>query len=74
MEWIARARSGAVIHMQIIDGARIYWMESPDLSIPEKEIEQAFGAGSGVQLVESGDSLFGLPRNSQTFRMREIRK
>lgn len=63
-ELITRLRAGDPLHMQIISGRRVWWMESPHLTVPEIAVMAAIKGG---HLQESGDSLFGLPANSQTW-------
>lgn len=55
--------------MQLGDGgARLFWLESP-LAYVSPSVVEALTAGHRprVRLVEAGDSLLGLPGNSQTY-------
>lgn len=61
---IARLRAGDPLHMQIIAGRRVWWMESPHLTAAEADVMASINGG---HLQEAGDSLFGLPMNSQTW-------
>lgn len=63
-ELTSRLRNGDALHMQIISGRRVWWMESPHLTVPEAAVMAAINGG---HLQEVGDSLFGLPMNSQTW-------
>lgn len=61
---IDRLRAGDKLHLQYVDKRRVWWFEAPHEVVSEKEIAQALNAG---EIGEAGDSLFGLPFNSQTF-------
>jgi hypothetical protein len=63
---IARIRSGDELHMQFTDGRRVWWFEQPHQVIPDKLAMKLLASADGA-IVEAGDSLFGLPLNSQTF-------
>lgn len=61
-----RLRAGDRLHMQIVDGKRLYWFEAPFLGVPESIFLAVLTSGE-VGIVEAGDSLFGLRNNSQTW-------
>lgn len=61
---IARMRAGSPLRVQFTDGKRVWWFEGPHTNVPDKIALQAIEAGG---ISEAGDSLFGLPLNSQTF-------
>lgn len=61
---IARLRAGDRLHMQLLDGRRVWWFEAPHQVVPEAAVNAALQSG---ELREAGDSLFGLPLNSQTW-------
>lgn len=65
---IIRLRAGDQIHMQFLDGRRVWWFEEPHENVPDT-IMQAVQKDGG--LAEAGDSLFGLPANSQTWLVSE---
>jgi hypothetical protein len=67
---IARIRAGDELHMQFTDGRRVWWFEQPHQVIPDK-LAMKLIAASDSPIVEAGDSLFGLPLNSQTFLSNE---
>ncbi|MBB3297842.1 MULTISPECIES: hypothetical protein [unclassified Rhizobium] len=67
---IARIRAGDELHMQFTDGRRVWWFEQPHQVIPDKLAMKLLSA-SDSPIVEAGDSLFGLPLNSQTFLSNE---
>lgn len=59
-----RLAAGDKLHMQLVNGRRVWWFESPHQNIPDREVVAVLQSG-GVG--EAGDSLFGLPMNSQTW-------
>lgn len=63
-----RLRSGDQLHIQFVDGKRVWWFESPHQNVPDRIAVEAIAAGG---VAEAGDSLFGLPLNSQTFLVDE---
>lgn len=63
-DFVTRLRNGDALHMQIIAGRRVWWMEAPHLTVPEATVLAAINDG---YVQETGDSLFGLPMNSQTW-------
>lgn len=63
---IARLLAGEKLHMQLIDGRREWWFEQPRMEVSDKLV-QALRASGDAPIVEAGDSLFGLPDNSQTW-------
>lgn len=65
---IERLRAGDKLHLQFVGGRRVWWFEAPHQAVPEAVVRQALEAGN---VAEAGDSLFGLPLNSQTFLIGE---
>jgi len=63
---IARIQAGEKLHMQFVDGKRVWWFDQPHQVVPDKVISKILSEPN-PSLKESGDSLFGLPLNSQTF-------
>ncbi|PWJ93601.1 hypothetical protein C8D77_101280 [Mesorhizobium loti] len=63
---IARLRAGQKLHMQIVDGRRQWWFDEPFQDVPDAVV-QAIRASGEAKIGELGDSLFGLPENSQTW-------
>lgn len=61
-----RIRAGDRLHQQFADGKRVWWFENPHASVADSIVLAMIEAGD---LDEAGDSLFGLPLNSQTFNM-----
>jgi hypothetical protein len=66
---IARLRRGDKLHMQLSDGKRVWWFEGPHQNIPEKVITAIIAADEAI--METGDSLFGLIGNSQTWEVKD---
>lgn len=64
LDVIARLRAGDRLHMQLLEGRQIWWFEAPHEVVPEASVKVALQSG---ELREAGDSLFGLPLNSQTW-------
>jgi len=62
---LARIRAGEPLHMQFVDGAQCWWLENPHTPVPDTVAAELLADGDSI--VEAGDSLFGLPMNSQTF-------
>jgi len=62
---VSRLERGDKLHMQIVNGRRIWWFESPHENVPDKLVGAALNSGGSFR--EAGDSLFGLPLNSQTW-------
>lgn len=60
----SRLDAGDRLHMQLVEGRRIWWFEEPYQSVPGQIIAELEADG---QLVECGDSLFGLAGNSQSW-------
>jgi hypothetical protein len=60
----ARLRRGDVLHMQIRNGRRQFWLESPHEVISDVQL---YEAGRVISITEAFDSLFGWPGNSQTW-------
>lgn len=65
-EVISRIRSGEKLHMQFVSGASVWWFDQPHIVIPNSVVARVLNDPSSP-LREAGDSLFGLPLNSQTF-------
>jgi hypothetical protein len=63
---INRIRAGEKLHMQFVDGRSVWWFEQPHEVIANKVIALVL-SDPASPLREAGDSLFGLPLNSQTF-------
>lgn len=63
---LTRLRAGDKLHMQLVDGRREWWFERPRMDVSDKLV-QALRASGEAPIVEGGDSLFGLPDNSQTW-------
>lgn len=59
-----RLRAGDRLHMQIMNGRRIWWLENPHANVSNDIVMSALHGG---EVREAGDSLFGLPMNSQTY-------
>ncbi len=63
---MAALGSGEKLHMQFVNGTSVWWFEQPHTVIPAKVMAQVL-ANPSSPLREAGDSLFGLPMNSQTY-------
>lgn len=63
---LTRLRAGHKLHQQIIDGRRQWWFEDPFQDVPHAIVKTIRSSGE-FALAEAGDSLFGLPENSQTW-------
>lgn len=63
---IERLRAGERLHMQFTGGRSVWWFEQPHQVIPARTVAAVLAA-PGSPLREAGDSLFGLPMNSQTW-------
>jgi hypothetical protein len=63
---LSRLTAGDKLHMQLADGRREWWFEEPRLDVSDKLIQRLRASGE-APIVEAGDSLFGLPDNSQTW-------
>ncbi|RWP82606.1 MAG: hypothetical protein EOR12_31900 [Mesorhizobium sp.] len=63
---LTRLRAGERLHQQIVDGRRQWWFDEPFQDVPDAVVAK-IRAGGEFALVEVGDSLFGLPDNSQTW-------
>lgn len=64
MQVTALLQSGTPLHMQFVEGRRSWWMETP---LQRVEVPDDWAMAMLDVLVEAGDSLFGLPNNSQTY-------
>lgn len=63
-----RLACGDRLHMELRDGGRLWWFEMPLAYVSDKTISAIlFGQGASARVMEAGDSLFGLPYNSQTW-------
>ncbi len=58
---------GDRILMEMRDGARQWWFEGPYAAVSDKVMRRLIERPQSVRLVEAGDSLFGMPANSQTW-------
>ena len=67
--FLARIRAGDTLHMQLVDGARVWWFEGPHENIDDATAVRAIVEG---EVREAGDSLFGHRLNSQTYGTEEI--
>lgn len=63
---IDRLRDGHRLHMQFTGGKSIWWFEQPHQVISNKIVAAVLNHPDSP-LREAGDSLFGLPLNSQTW-------
>ena len=63
---LARIRAGEKLHMHFVNGQSVWWFEQPHQVIPNKVMALIL-ADPASPLRDAGDSLFGLPMNSQTF-------
>lgn len=63
---LTRLRAGEKLHQQIVDGRRQWWFDEPFQDVPDAIVVK-IRAGGEFPLIEVGDSLFGLPDNSQTW-------
>lgn len=56
--------------MGFAGGGRVWWVEAPEYEeFGDADVEAAaVGHNGGPLLIEAGDSLFGWPGNSQTWR------
>lgn len=59
-----RLKRGDVLRMQIHNGERFFWFENPYQKVTPHAFDKA---NLELSIVESGDSLFGLRNNSQTW-------
>lgn len=63
---IKRLKMGDAAYMMLCDGGRkTWWFECPRLEFDDDTMQVA---RSRVNVKELGDSLFGLPDNSQTWK------
>ncbi|MER8387242.1 hypothetical protein NKH14_17290 [Mesorhizobium sp. M1380] len=65
---LTRLRAGEKLHQQIVDGRRQWWFDDPFQDVHDAVVV-AIRASGEFTLKEAGDSLFGLPENSQTWEM-----
>lgn len=60
---------GVVVRMGFSRGQRVWWIERPYVEVDDATMRTAATGHNGQPLlVEAGDSLFGWPGNSQTWR------
>jgi hypothetical protein len=63
-----RLARGDRLMMELRSGSRLWWFENPYAVVSDRVIATvAMSATPKVRLFEAGDSLFGLPLNSQTW-------
>ncbi|TJV51097.1 MAG: hypothetical protein E5Y01_16035 [Mesorhizobium sp.] len=62
----ARLAAGDMLHMQLVDGQHVWWFEDPWEQIPAPIADRL---NAGGDIVELGDSLFGLAGNSQSWEV-----
>lgn len=63
---LERLGKGDQLRMQRTPSGRVWWFEAPRLQVPD-HIATAVIAAADAPVSEAGDSLFGLPFNSQTW-------
>jgi hypothetical protein len=63
---LSRLRPGERLHQQVVDGRRQWWFDAPFQDVPDAVVASIRASGE-FALKEAGDSLFGLPENSQTW-------
>jgi hypothetical protein len=63
---LTRLRAGEKLHQQIVDGRRQWWFDDPFQDVADAVVTSIRSSGE-FALVEVGDSLFGLPENSQSW-------
>lgn len=61
-----RLLRGEKLHMQFVADRRVWWFDQPHWVVPSKLMDRML-SDPHSPLREAGDSLFGLPRNSQTY-------
>lgn len=62
-------RKGATFRMGFAEGGRVWWSEHPFIEVDDAVMQVACVGHNGQPLlVEAGDSLFGWPGWSQTWR------
>lgn len=61
---LARIRRGDKLHMQLVGSQRVWWFEDPHENVDDTSVVRALADG---EVTETGDSLFGLCLNSQTY-------
>lgn len=62
----ARLAAGDLLHMQFVEGRHVWWFEDPWEQIADGVADRLKAAG---EIVELGDSLFGLAGNSQSWEV-----
>ena len=63
---VRRIQAGDKLHMQLSDGKRAWWFESPYQRVADRVITKLL-SDPASPIREAGDSLFGEPLSSQTF-------
>ena len=59
---------GDRLHMELgRAGARLWWFEAPLARVGDDVVSAVLFDAAPAQIMEAGDSLFGLPLNSQTW-------
>jgi hypothetical protein len=61
---LSRLRAGDKLHMQLVEGQRVWWFEDPWEPVADAVADRLISAG---EIVELGDSLFGIAGNSQSW-------
>lgn len=64
-----KIRAGDTLHMQFVGGTRIWWFENPHENVDDATAIRAIVDG---EIKESGDSLFGLLLNSQSYGSEDV--
>lgn len=63
-----RLAHGDRLYMELRGGSRLWWFENPLAHVSDKTLSGLlFGHEPVARVMEAGDSLFGLPMNSQTW-------
>ena len=64
----ARLARGDRLRMELRAGQRQWWFEDPYAIVSDRTIAKLLAADASLaRVIEAGDSLFGLPMNSQTW-------
>lgn len=64
-EAVNRIRGGDKLHQQFVNGRREWWFDAPPRAPVSDELVMHLIEAGVIE--EAGDSLFGLPLNSQTW-------
>lgn len=62
-----RLLRGDRLRMGFTHRGRMWWFENPYQIVSDQRVTRLRAQGSNIPLIEGGDSLFGLPGNSQTW-------